>query len=122
MFSFNPIYPLSSQGALFAHTSGNHNNISRYKSNAFKLTGFNRQDKISFGTMSSPNISSLTMLIEKSSYKLGSIGKNWSPLAVLSPNILGLTIMPNKTSLLPLANRCFKQSLHSVIIHRLLLY
>ena len=54
-----------------AHISGDHNHVSRYKSNIFKLNGLNRRDKISFGAMPSPNIPSLTVMLEKLSDKLG---------------------------------------------------
>ena len=45
-----------------AHISGDHNHISRYKSNIFKLNGLKRRDKISFGAMPSPNIPSVTVI------------------------------------------------------------
>ena len=45
-----------------ASTSGEHNQFPRYKSYIFKLNGFNRRDKISFGAMLIPNIPSLTVL------------------------------------------------------------
>ena len=54
----------------FAPISGDHNHVSRYESNIFKLNGLIRRDKISFGAMPCPNIPSLTVLLEKLSDKL----------------------------------------------------
>ena len=50
--------------AFSAHISGNHNHVFGYKSYTFKLNGLNRQDKIFFGVMPSPNIPSNTILLE----------------------------------------------------------
>ena len=68
--------------ALSAHISGDHNHFSRCSSNICKLNGLNRPDKISFGAIPSPNIPSLTVLLEKLSDKLGLIDKKGSPSAL----------------------------------------
>ena len=47
-----------------AHISGYHNCISRCNSYIIKLNGLNSRDKISFSAMHSPNIPSLTVLLE----------------------------------------------------------
>ena len=44
--------------AFSVHISSDHNHISRYKFNIFKLNGLSRRDKISFSAMPSPNIPS----------------------------------------------------------------
>ena len=67
--------------AFSAHISGNHNHVSRYNSNIFKLNGLNRRDKITFGAMPIPIIPSLTVFLEKVSDKLAWISKNGSPSA-----------------------------------------
>ena len=56
--------------AFSAHISGDHNHLSWNRSNIFKLNELNRRDKVSFGAMPSPNIPSLTVLLEKLSDKL----------------------------------------------------
>ena len=74
MFSRNRIYPLRLDEELFPHISvisGHQNHISRPMSNIFKLKELNRQEKISFGDMPSPNIPSLTLLLGKFSEKIG---------------------------------------------------
>ena len=48
-----------------AHISGDQNHVSWFESNIFKSNVLNKRDKISFGTMPSPNISSLTVSLEK---------------------------------------------------------
>ena len=63
MFSSNAIYPFPREG-LFWHISGAHNHVPN-ESNIFNLNGLNRRDKISFGATLSPNIPSLTVLLEK---------------------------------------------------------
>ena len=52
--------------SFFANITGDHNHVSRYMSNMFKLSGLNRCDKI----RPSPNIPSLTVLLEKLSDRL----------------------------------------------------
>ena len=74
MFSRNRIYPLRLDEELFPHTSvisGHQNYVSRSISDIFKLKELSRQEKISFGDMPSPNIPSLTLLLEKFSEKIG---------------------------------------------------
>ena len=72
--------------AFSAHISGDHNPFPGtslqipvfYRYNIFKLNGLNSRDKISFGAMPSPNIPSLTVMLEKLSDKLCGMGENGS--------------------------------------------
>ena len=102
-----------------AHISSDHNHVSRYKSNIFKLNKLNRRDKISFGAMPSPNIASLTVLLEKlvEQAKTGSLRHYAQPR---HPRLNG-----NVKQDLPLPESqigALKQPLFSAIIHGLLLY
>ena len=61
---FHVVPYIHSPLAFPAHISCDHNHSSRCKSTVFKLNELNRQDKIYFGAMPSPNIPSLTVLLK----------------------------------------------------------
>lgn len=65
MFLRNPTYPLPRDGYFSLYTNGDHDHITMYNSNTFKLTEVKNRDEIFYGTMPGPNIPALTVLLEK---------------------------------------------------------
>ena len=65
MFSRNSIFPFPHDRALSAHINGDHDHVSGTSLIVKKKNWVEQARKISFGTMSSPNLPGLTFLLNK---------------------------------------------------------